>query len=642
MAPPNSTTQGRIRLGPSSLVFGGAWLPVAIAVTLAALQGIHWAAVVRLVVTALVYTPVAAIVLTRRHLAIATIVGTLAISSGWLALVIVLRDLPGAQSAIDPLFEPLVLFARQCEIAALSILPWLLATTRPHIRLSGITFGFTAIVIDVGLWAFTVTGHQVSRELLLLPLLLAVLSFLAAAVPLADRWRRGGAGDREALTWFGLGVIFLILSYLRLVVPMSDTLAAFADVAFVLAQGLLPTAILAIVLGGEAIGSDRRLTEGIVWLQALALAIAMYLAVDEFARLLGLSAAVAGAFAAGVLVLAFSATLRFVRQRTTRLYFGPGVDAREVLGRLGERLAVSGTNGAGVRELAESLKEIWDLASVTIIATTTDNTVRSGDRGPAMIATELIVGRRSAGRIELTGDDDTRLQTTVAPVLQQVATLIGVAVLLADVNQEVAATRQRTLGIRREERRMLHRELHEELAPSLAGISFALTAAQRLVASGEPAATTAIGELRCQVADRVEGVRQLARTLLPAALDAGDLDGALAEVARRFNDEGAVVAVRAAGSDVLEAGVQVAVYLTVVEAVSGFLRRGGVDRIEVDIVVALEQVTARIAGRLYGIGDHHEMPQVIDAIRRRAADVRGVVTESRREGRQHLEVVIPR
>ncbi|MDR5698578.1 sensor histidine kinase [Agromyces aerolatus] len=617
-----------------------AWIPLAAMVAVSAIASIEWSGTLRLLITAVVYAPVAAIALTRRRAAVAIITGALAVTSAWFALAVIVGELPGTRPEIDGVVRWFAFLARQPELAALAILPWLLLRTRGRLRTSGVAFGLVAIVGECVTWVLWFGGVPPTAWIDLLPLLAALASFIAAAIALAGEWRSGTDRERQALTWLAVGAVLLILSYVRVVAPLPPMAAVVADAAFVLAQGLLPTAILAVLLGGREIASDRRLAGGIVWVQSLALAVSLYLVVNEAAVLLGMPEAVAGAFAAGALALSFSAVSRFVRRRTALLYFGPGADARQVLGRLGERLAVAGDD-TGIRGIAESLLVTWQLSSVTIAPAADADPVAVGRTGAARLATELRAGGRPVGTIELTSDDETVLEHRVRPVLEDLAGLIAVAVLLASVNQEVAATRRRTLGVRREERRMLHRELHDELAPALAGIGFGMAAASRLIETGDPAAEASIAELREQVAVRTEDVRRLARTMLPAALDAGDLDGALRELAQRFSGDGLDVDVHSGGTDVLDAGVQIALYLALAEAVSRLRREAGVHRI--DVHVGMDD--ARATARLRAVGARPTVAAwraLLDATTRRALDVGGVVAAAADAHGHVIEITVRR
>lgn len=188
---------------------------------------------------------------------------------------------------------------------------------------------------------------------------------------------------------------------------------------------------------------------------------------------------------------------------------------------------------------------------------------------------------------------------------------------------------------------MLHRELHDELAPALAGIGFGMAAAGRLIEGGDPAAADAVADLRAEVSVRTEDVRRLARTMLPAALDAGDLDGALHELAQRFSGDDLEIVVHAGGTDVLDAGVQIALYLALAEAVSRLRRAAGLRRI--DVHVAIED--ARVVARLGAVGVRVTVAAwraVIEATTRRALDVGGVVTATA-DARGHvIEIAVRR
>lgn len=628
-----------------------AWLPAAAAVVVATVLDASWAAVLRLVVTALVYAPLAALLLRARRRALTAIVAALATSSGWLALAVVGDGLEGPAPSAAEALALLLFLARQTENAALGVLPWLFARAG-RTRVAGVALGIGAIAADTVLSASASLGAAVPHELRTLPLAAAVASFAIAALVLAVQ-RRGHPQARLALGCFVVGGALLVASYSRLLVPASEPLLLLAcDVAFVLAQALLPTGLLGILVADRALVPDRALVAGVTWAQSLAFAISLYLVVDALARASGLPATVAGAGAAGALALAFSGMNAVIERRTVRLYFGQGADAREVLGRLGARLGSVEGPPAALLGIAESLREVWSLSSVTIAPAGEGTPLRAGEPGRHRIIAELRAGGRGMGQIELSSDDPAALHGTVAPVFDEISGLIAVAVLLAGINQEVATTRRRTLGVRRQERRLLHHQLHDELAPALAGLVFGLTAAQRLVLAGAPNAPQAVAGLRHEVAERAEEVRRIARTLLPASLDAGDLDDALRELARRFTGHGVAVTVRSSGADVLDTAVQLAVYLVLAEAIAGLRRLPGANRIDAGLVIHDDRVVIELGTPLAppGAGDAAALG-IVAAVEQRARELGGraalrtapVVSGGPSDGIPYtIEVVIPR
>jgi len=646
-----STGRGSAARGATAAFAGGvavvahAWLLAASAILVGIVGGLDWSRVLRLVITALVYAPVAAVILTRRHAALAVILSALAMMSAMLALTMMIDGLPSAPAATDGVVAVTAVVARLAETAAIGIMPWLLVRGAPRRRALGVVLGSAALVIDLVSTTAGALVEQVPRWILIAPLVLSLVSLVLAGLVLAAQWRRGDPRERQAIGWFGAGAALLVVSYLRLAVDLPALAAVVSDAAFVVAQGLLPTAVLAVVLGGRELGRDRRLVDGIVLVQSLAFAVSLYLLVDLAGRLTGLPSPVAGGFAAGALALAFSALSGAVRRRTSRLYFGTDADARAVLRRLGERIAKAPSSERAVADIAASLREAWGVRSVAIASAAEIAPVVVGERGAARVVAALVAGGRQVGEIELTGDDEAVLRRTVAPVLAEIAPLIAVTVLLAAVNEEVSATRRRTLGIRREERRILHRELHDDLAPSLAGIGFGIAAARRLVGARSDEGPGAVAELRLQVAARADDVRRLARTLLPTALDAGDLDAALRELAQRFGGGGVAVESSAIGADVLEPPIQVGVYLAATEAVGRLRRARGVRRIAIDVGIEIDRV--RLVVESDAVLDDDEWDAMVRSTVRRLEEVaagrRAVASAAdEADGLRRLVAVMPR
>lgn len=591
------------------------------AVVLGAASGQDWVGVLRVVITAGVYAPVAAVLLMRRRRALAALLGALAVTSGLLALTAVVDGVvPGG---IADLFSLVAVIARQPEIASIGILPWLLVARSNRWRSWAITLGFCAIALDLALALLRVAGVAVPRAVFIAPLVCALVGLATAAVALVRQWRRGSDRERALLGWLGAGAALLLASYVRLAVDLAPVATGLSDAAFMLAQALLSMAVLAAALQDER-APDARLLAGIVQVQSLACGVGVYLAVDAIGTTAGLSPQIAGAVGAAALALAFGPVSGFLRRRATLLFHGPTVDARRVLAHLGDRLGDADEPAEdALRAMAQSLREVWGLASVRIAPAGETAPVQVGARAGAAATIPLRTGERYVGELELTHDDAELLREWVVPVVDEVAALIGVAVLLAAVNADVAETRRRTLGVRREERRMLSRELLDGLAPALAGIGFGIAAAGHRLAQGAPIRDD-LGALRSEVSAGAEDVRRLARALLPTALDAGDLEAALTSLAQRLTAEGTPVAVRAVGADVLDADTQMSVYLALSEGLSRLARTNGVDAIAVGLTIDEDSIRLDLAPTAHELAPASRAA-VRDAVARVASDVGGAV-----------------
>lgn len=572
----------------SVAIIAAGLVPAAAAVVAAVAGGVDLSPVVRLLVTVVVYGPVSALALSFRRPGISLIAGSLAVTSGWFALLLILAR--SDVHAVEAWVLPVAHVARLPEVAALSIIPWLLARDAAHPRRLGVVFGSGAVVLTAGA-SLAALVVPVPAWIDIAPLIWAVVSLVAGAVVLVRRSRDTGARHRDAVWSFMSGIVLLAASYARVVVPLPPAGATLADAIFVLAQALLPVGILAAIVPSGSRPARVRTVDAIAWAQALAFGASAYLAASALTGLLGVDPLVAGAVCAATLALVLGASARVTRARLGRLFAERPLDAREVLARLGEQVTA---DDDGVRSLAEALRETWTLASVEIHLDSSADAVQVGVPAASVLGATLVSGGRRIGSITLTAEDADDLERVIRPVLSQTAGLIAVAVHLASVNEEVAATRRRTLDLRREERRRLHAELHDEVAPALAGIGFGMAGADVLLEREDSAARAALGRLRDEVSATTETVRALARALLPTALDQGDLAGALAELADAAAADGASVRVTAEGSDVLSGDRQLALYLLVAEAVRISRRTASATRLDVAVLVQPDVVRLRI------------------------------------------------
>lgn len=569
-------------------------LPAFASIAVAIATGQDLTPAARLLITALVYAPVSAIALVHRRVDVATLTGALAVSSGWLATLMVLQpELPDAP-AISAVSTVVARIAGIAELAALGLLGWVILRTRTHPYRAGVALGVLGPALGAA-FVLVPTLSASSGVVFAIPLMLAIASFIAAILVAGVRWRGGDRRERAAWGWFLAGAVLTTVSYLRVVVPLHAPITVIADAAFVCAQGCLPVAILIMVVTT----ARRRLTvDAIATAQSLAFGAAAYLAVTGFGAWFGADAPVAGAAAAAAMALVFGATAANSRSRLSALLVGEIPDAGRVLNGLGERL--DDDTDEAVTELAAALRDTWDVASVEIALSTGEQPVRVGSPAPESICASLRSAGQTVGFITLTSDDGGALER-IEPVLSQTAGLIASVVHLAVVNEEATATRRRILDVRREERRVLHGELHDSLAPALAGIGFGLAAAGTLLVRDDDRWLATLRELREDTSASMETVRRLARALLPTALDQGDLEGALTELGQAVSAEGLHVELDAHGTDVLDVESQLSLYLLLADVLSHARRTAGV--LAVAGAIAPSDETVRVTLRVDGLSD---------------------------------------
>jgi signal transduction histidine kinase len=222
-------------------------------------------------------------------------------------------------------------------------------------------------------------------------------------------------------------------------------------------------------------------------------------------------------------------------------------------------------------------------------------------------------------------------RSTVSFLVLPVPIAVAVAVVRDRLFQVglLSRSRERIVAAREEERRRLRRELHDGLAPTLAGVGIKLDLALRS-AHDDPAASAAlIDEARTGVRSAVSDIRRMARELRPPTLDALGLEGAVREQAAGLAAQGSdapviIVEVPEPLPD-LPAAVEVAAYRIAVEALLNVVRHAAARRCEIRLSVGQDLLEVDVtddgrglAGGSSGVGTR--------AMRERAAEVGGEVT----------------
>ena len=142
-----------------------------------------------------------------------------------------------------------------------------------------------------------------------------------------------------------------------------------------------------------------------------------------------------------------------------------------------------------------------------------------------------------------------RLTSADRRVLEALAPQAGVAVhaaeLAADLQRSRAVlqrsrerleqARARLVTAREEERRRLRRDLHDEIASTLAGMTLQLDGARTVLTSDPTTAQAILGRLAEETQACITEIRRMIDNLRPAALDQLGLIGALQEKAARFS-----------------------------------------------------------------------------------------------------------
>lgn len=180
---------------------------------------------------------------------------------------------------------------------------------------------------------------------------------------------------------------------------------------------------------------------------------------------------------------------------------------------------------------------------------------------------------------------------------------------------------------REEERRRLRRDLHDELAPTLAALGLSAATVGELIESDPKQATAANEKLRTALRDTVGDVRRLAYDLRPPALDDLGLVEAVKERAARFGTEPRVTVEATHLPDTLPAAAEVAAYRIVQEALMNVSRHAGASTCNIRLACpGSRALEVEVTDDGIGLPDEPEQGIGLRSMSERAAELGGSLT----------------
>ena len=313
-----------------------------------------------------------------------------------------------------------------------------------------------------------------------------------------------------------------------------------------------------------------------------------------------------------------------------RLMYGDRDEPYRALTRLGDRLAASLDSEEVLPQIARTVAEALRLPYVEVHlesgpGTLTASAGRAGS-GDAVELTLISQGEEVGRMLLETRGPGEALSPSDRRLLDNLARQVAVAARGVALAGDLRRSRERVVSTAQEERRRMHRDLHDGLGPTLAAIALGLDRARRQVGADETEMKQTLIEIRGQTLEAIDSVRQLSYDLRPAALDQFGLVGALREQTERLNSgEPGSTRFQFDSPDSVEslsAAVEVAVYRIASEAITNVVRHANAERCHVRLTVngALE-LEVRDDGR--GLPEPYRAGVGLASMRDRAAEVGG-------------------
>ena len=293
--------------------------------------------------------------------------------------------------------------------------------------------------------------------------------------------------------------------------------------------------------------------------------------------------------ATGVIATLFQPLRARLQRGVDRTMYGQRRDPYAALSRLGERLEATLAPGAVLPTVVETVAQAMKSPHAAIVLGGEDGseTVAAHGRPEGEpIAVPLVHGTERLGQLVVSPPPpEERFSPADHRLLRDLARQAGAAVHDVGLTRDLQRSRERLVSAREEERRRLRRDLHDGLGPTLAGLTFGLEAARRLVDERPDAAGELLSRLEEQAQEAVVNVRRVVQGLRPPALDDLGLVPAIRQQAAAYGMTVGAADVRGNGISLsveapepfpaLPAATEVALYRIAQEALTNVARHSG-------------------------------------------------------------------
>jgi signal transduction histidine kinase len=400
----------------------------------------------------------------------------------------------------------------------------------------------------------------------------------AGAVLLAIRmWRVTGV-ERRRLAWF-----FAAFT----VVALVSTLPV-GVVVQLLGTAFLPFALGMAMLRYGLYDGDRLLNRTLVY------GVLTVLVAATFGLGVGLVSSAVGGTTAGAVIAAVAIAIglaparNVVQHGVDRLLYGQRRDPYAVLTDLGRHVSAAVAPGEVLtivcRELATTLRLPY--AAITL---TTDQMPVAAHGSPfdSTARIPLTYAGAPVGRLDVDAVRRHQLDPAEERLLGDFAQQAATAAHATGLARELRLSHDRLSSARDQERHRIRRDLHDQLAPALAGVALGIGAARRAVAPRDPRTGDLLEKLRAEVRDSLDDVKLLVADLRPTTLERYGLLDALRQHAAAVSSDTFVTSVAAAAGPitVLPSRVAVAAYRIALEAVANASRHSGATACRVTLEV---------------------------------------------------------
>jgi len=421
--------------------------------------------------------------------------------------------------------------------------PWTRAAAVAWVALGGGLMFFPGSVVDPSTWPLLLSG----------PVFFGFLgAFLFAQV---HRYRRvSGPIQRQQTKWVVFGFSVAIAGFLAVGIP-GDLIPALhqpgipaalydltSTTVFVCALLPVPLSIGASILRYRLWDIDVVIHHSLVYGALTAGVVGLYVLVVGYLGALFNTGGnlVISLIATGLVAVLFQPLRDRLQRGVNHLMYGERDDPYAVLARLGRRLEATLAPDAVLPTIVSTVQEALKLPYVAIALPRDEEeefaiTAAAGQPPADLLQVPLIYQGDVVGQLLLGPRAPGEAFTSAdRRLLDDLAHHAGVAVHGVRVMTDLQRSRERLVLAREEERRRLRRDLHDELAPTLAALGLTAATVGELIQTDPEAAAVVNAKLQTAIRAAVGDIRRLVYDLRPPTLDELGLVDAIRERAMQY------------------------------------------------------------------------------------------------------------
>lgn len=442
---------------------------------------------------------------------------------------------------------------------------------------------------------------------------------LVAVVLLVLRVRTATGTERAQLQWFMLGGLVMTICFAGSQLGPGDSPVVEDSL---LCLGLLgpPAAIALAILRHRLLDVEFVLNRALVLTLLSGVVLLVYGLVVAGVGVLA-AGSTAGTVAVAAAALIAASGRGAVQSAVDRMLFGHRKDPYAVVAKVSRHIAPASEPAEALQCLVEALRPALRLPYVCFdgsgIHTSSGTPVPdAGWRTIPCLALGQQVGELHIGRHRPGEAWTPQQQGAVREVADRAGTLAYAASLVGDITR----SRALILSIREEERRRIRADLHDGVAPALAGTAHQLDGLARRL--HDPELAQLINILRDRLRTVVKDLRTVVQGLRPAVLDQLGLPKALRELLAGYDTPVCHAEVDPACAE-LPAAVEVAAYAIAAEAIGNAIRHSAAARIELTAAVRDGQLVLTVRDNGRGIPKRHRTGLGLRSMRERATETGG-------------------